>query len=141
MPYTSPVDVLLLLIRDGRLLLALRENTGYADGLWNVPSGKLEAGEDLLSAIIREAKEEIAIDLAEARLATVLHVRNPGGHARVGMFFEATSWTGEPHNAEPHKCAGIGWYPLDSLPPNTISYTTAGVALYRRNLPFGLLGW
>ncbi len=35
MPYTSFVDVLLLLDRDEHILLAQRMDTGYADGGWN----------------------------------------------------------------------------------------------------------
>lgn len=38
---------MLMLINGSQVLLALRENTGYADGLWNLPSGKLEDGEDV----------------------------------------------------------------------------------------------
>jgi hypothetical protein len=33
-PYTSIVDVLLILVRDGHVLLAQRHNTGYADGAY-----------------------------------------------------------------------------------------------------------
>ncbi|MCA1702336.1 MAG: hypothetical protein LC808_03320 [Actinobacteria bacterium] len=39
------------------VLLALRDGTGYADGQWNLPSGKLEIGEDGVSALVREAAE------------------------------------------------------------------------------------
>ena len=48
-----PVDVFLLLTDVDRVLLALRSGTGYADGQWNLPSGKLEFGEDAISAVIR----------------------------------------------------------------------------------------
>lgn len=61
MPYTCVIDVLLLLVRDHDVLLALRENTGYADGQWNLPSGKLEDGEHILDALVRETREELVI--------------------------------------------------------------------------------
>ncbi|MGW4743066.1 NUDIX domain-containing protein [Nocardia xishanensis] len=38
-------------------------NTGYADGQRNLPSGKLEDGEDVVDAVIRETHEEIGIQL------------------------------------------------------------------------------
>lgn len=143
MAYTSFVDVLLFVIREDRVLLAERAGTGYADGQWNLPSGKLEEGEDLVAAIIREAREEIAIELSrdDVEMVTSVHNRNPGGHARVGFFFRARRWDGEPRNAEPHKCARIDWFPLDQLPTNTVPYTRAGVELFRRGEPFGLNGW
>jgi len=134
-------DVFLLLVRDGQVLLALRQNTGYADGLWNLPSGKLEPGEDLAGAVRREAREEVGLRLEAVRLATVVHHRDAGQEARFGFFFEATGgWPGEPHNAEPHKCGGIAWYPLDSLPANTVPYTVTGVDLFRRGEPYGRHG-
>lgn len=49
--------------------------------------------------------------------------------------------TREPVNAEPHKCAGLRWAPLDALPTDTVPYTALGVDLYRRRAPFGLAGW
>jgi 8-oxo-dGTP diphosphatase len=142
-PYTSVVDVLLLLVRDERVLLARRHNTGYADGQWNLPSGKLEAGEDVVAAVMREAREEIAVDLhhADLDMVTSVHCRNPEGEGRVGFFFRARQWHGEPRNAEPHKCSHIAWFPLDQLPTNTVPYTQAGIELYRRGEPFGLHGW
>jgi 8-oxo-dGTP pyrophosphatase MutT (NUDIX family) len=133
------LDVFLLFVRDSRLLLALRENTGYADGLWNVPSGKVEPGEEPLAAAVREAREEVAVDVRCARPATVLHTQRPGETPRVGFFFEAESWCGEPVNAEPHKCGGLRWVPL--LPGNTVPYTTAGVTQYRKGVTYGHVTW
>ena len=143
MHYTSHVDVLLLLVRDDRVLLAQRENTGYADGQWNLPSGKLDEGEDLVAAVLRETREEIGLHLHrdDVRMATSVHYLNPEGAARVGFFFHAVRWDGEPYNAEPHKCAGIDWFPLDQLPTNTVPYSRAGIELAHRGEPFGLQGW
>ena len=143
MPYTSFVDVLVLLVRDGHVLLAQRANTGYADGEWNLPSGKLEADEDLVAAVIRETREEIAVDLSrdDVEMVATVHNRNAGGHARVGFFFHARRWHGEPRNAEPDKCAEIAWFPLDRLPADTVPYTRAGIELFRRGESFGLQGW
>jgi 8-oxo-dGTP diphosphatase len=142
-PYTSFVDVLLILVRDGEVLLAQRDGTGYADGDWNLPSGKLELGEDLVAAIIREAREEIGVEVErdDLEMVTSVHYLNPEGDARVGFFFRARSWRGEPYNAEPHKCSQIAWFPMDELPGNTVPYTHAGVELFRRGEPFGLQGW
>ena len=51
-PYRSIVDALLILIRGNDVLLAQRQGTGYADGDWNLPSGKLEDGETVLQAAL-----------------------------------------------------------------------------------------
>jgi 8-oxo-dGTP diphosphatase len=141
--YTSFVDVLLVLVRDDHVLLALREGTGYADGQWNLPSGKLNDGEDLETALLRETHEEIGLQLHrdDVRMVTSVHYRNPEGAARVGFFFHAPTWRDEPYNAEPHKCARIAWFPIDQLPANTVPYSRAGIEQFRRGEPFGLEGW
>lgn len=113
-PYTSPVDCKLLYTAGDRVLLALRHGTGYADGQWNLP-GKLDAGEMVDAAVCREAREEVGLHLepAELRLSVLLHWRNPEGQYRLGVLFHVEADPdrhGLPVNAEPHKCAGIGWY-------------------------------
>jgi len=143
MAYTSVIDVMLLLVRDDTVLLALRSGTGFADNWWNCPSGKLEAGEDVAAAICREAHEEIGLhlDRGSLSLASTVHFRNEHGEGRLGLFFQAQSWEGEPVNAEPHKCARLGWFPLDALPDNTYPYTRIGVELYRKRQNFAAAGW
>jgi 8-oxo-dGTP diphosphatase len=141
-----PVDVLLLLVRGDQVLLALRRGTGYADGLWNLPSGKLEAGEDAVSGVLRETREEIGLrlDPADVRLAVTVHHRSRDLSARIGLVFAATHEPGrhgEPVNAEPGKCAGIRWFPADRLPPETYPYSAAGVKAFRDGEPFVLSGW
>ena len=146
MTYAPVVDVMLILSRGDHVLLALRQGTGYADGLWNLPSGKLEDGEHALDATVREAHEEIGVTLAldELRHTGVVHCRNPEGHGRLGLFFTASAdpaRQGEPYNAEPDKCAKLAWFPLGLLPANTVPYTTAGLDLYASGQPFTTLGW
>ncbi|GAB3402803.1 NUDIX hydrolase [Flindersiella endophytica] len=83
-PYSVVIDVVLLLTRDDQVLLALRQGTGYADGCWNLSSGKLEAGEDLAAAVRRECREEIGLSLEprEPRLVSTVYYRNAEGQAR-----------------------------------------------------------
>jgi 8-oxo-dGTP pyrophosphatase MutT (NUDIX family) len=141
-----PVDVFLLLTRPGRVLMALRRDTGYADGLWNLPSGKLEPGEDALSGVIREAREEIGSTLppARLRLATTVHHRAADERGRIGLVFTAQhdpAAHGTPVNAEPHKCAGVDWFDIAALPAETTAYTADCVRAFLDGTPFALSGW
>lgn len=54
---------------DGRVLIAKRPEGKTLAGLWEFPGGKVEAHEQPESALIRELKEELAIDVTEACLA------------------------------------------------------------------------
>lgn len=76
-PQRCTVDVFLLLARQDHVLLALRQGTGFADGMWNLPSGKAESTENAVAAVIREAREELGIRLSERELnfAATVHCR------------------------------------------------------------------
>ena len=58
--YTMPVAVHLFLIKDGRILLLRRFNTGYEDGNFTVVAGHVDGNESYIDAMLREAKEEAA---------------------------------------------------------------------------------
>jgi 8-oxo-dGTP pyrophosphatase MutT (NUDIX family) len=140
------VDVFLLLTSGDQLLLALRQGTGYADGQWNLPSGKLEVGEDVVTAMRREAWEEIGIRLPveDVTPSVTVHYRSRTGQGRVAFVF-AAEWDrdrhGEPVNAEPHLCGGIEWFAVDRLPETTNRYTTVCVSAWRSGRWFAVDGW
>lgn len=143
--HTAIVDVHVLLVRAGNVLLMRRAGTGYADGMLGLPAGHVEAGEDVVTATIRETKDETGVLLDRRHLAYV-HVmhREPGdgGTSRVDFFFQSHRWTGEPTNVEPHKCSELIWHPLDRrLPPDTIPYLVLALHQIHWASPFSLYGW
>jgi len=86
------VDVFLILVdRDGRLLLGLRGPDVYHGGQWNVVSGKADVGEDAVTAVVREAAEEAGVVLSrdDVSPAAVVHYHNLNGLPRVGFAFRA----------------------------------------------------
>lgn len=141
--HTEVVDVHLILRRGGDVLLGRRRGTGYADGLLHAPSGHAEDGEDVLQAMIREAREETGLDLApdDLRVALVMQHCAPEGEPRMGWFFEAGYGAGgEPVNCEPDKCSQLDWFPLDALPEDMVAYCRAGLDAYRAGHRF-VLHW
>jgi 8-oxo-dGTP diphosphatase len=76
--FTMPVAVHLFLLKGTEILLLRRYNTGYEDGNYSVPAGHLDGNEEVLSAAIREAKEECGIDIRPEDLyvAGIMHRRS-----------------------------------------------------------------
>ena len=64
-----PVVCAALIDADGRVLLAERPAGKPMAGLWEFPGGKVGAGETPEAALIRELREELGIDVAEACLS------------------------------------------------------------------------
>ena len=63
------VAAVALVDSDGRVLLAQRPEGKSMAGLWEFPGGKVHDGETPESALIRELREELAIDTVESCLA------------------------------------------------------------------------
>lgn len=138
------VDVHVLLVRDDQLLLTQRRDTNPDfTGRWHLPSGKLDAGESVLAAAVRETEEEVGvlIDPTDLRHVHTIHVNGSGPEPRLGLFFETRRWIGEPTNREPDKCSAIGWFALNGLPEPIIDYPAAGIDAYRNGRSFGVHGW
>ncbi|MGW6454660.1 NUDIX hydrolase [Streptomyces sp. NPDC055078] len=135
-------DVHLVLIRDAHVLLTLRKG-GYAAGQWQVPSGHLEAGEPTDAGTAREGWEEIGVRVAagELEFAHFIDHRAPGEAPRLGVFYRAHAWEGEPYNAEPDKCGGLDWFPLDAIPEKTVPYHAAALAHIAAGRTGSTFGW
>ncbi len=129
--------VYLVLQQDDQVLLLQRQNTGYMDGYWGLPAGHHDGGQTLKEAMCREAKEEAGIDIMPADL-TFLHVmhRDANDGERIDFYFGCTRWAGGVTNTEPHKCAGLAWFPLNNLPANTISVVRQALELIATNINY-----
>ena len=136
-----PVTVHLLFFREGKVLLARRANTGYMDGHYSVPAGHLDGEETVTRAAVREAREEIGLDLdpAAIRFACVLHRREDD--ERIDFFVRIEGWDGEPVNAEPEKCDDLRWFKLSTLPRNLIPYVRQGIQNALTEVHFTEFGW
>jgi 8-oxo-dGTP diphosphatase len=131
----------LLLIRDGRILLLRRRNTDYENGKYSVVAGHMEDAETAREAICREAHEEAGIELAPEDLAFAHVVHRADRGQRVGFFFSACRWRGEPRNMEPHKAGDFGWFPLDALPDDMVAYVRRAIELWRAGEAYSESGW
>ena len=119
----SYVCVYLVLEREGKVLLSLRENTGYEDGKWSLVAGHAEEGETARDAMIREAMEEanIAVKPEDLEFAYVMDRKSPN-RQNIDIFFKCLKYAGELRNNEPNKCGGLEYFEQDNLPANIVDY-------------------
>jgi 8-oxo-dGTP diphosphatase len=138
--------VYLVLIRENRILLSRRFNTGFQDGQYSFPAGHLSNDEETLSqAMIREAREEIGVQInaSDLELVHVMHRKQiePTGERRINLFFTAKKWKGKPMIMEPDKCDDLRWFELDDIPANTIPYIRQVISCLRKNIRYGEYGF
>ncbi|HRQ66143.1 MAG TPA: NUDIX domain-containing protein [Xanthomonadaceae bacterium] len=55
--------VVIVLMRHGRVLLIRRARTVPRAGVWSPPTGRIEAGESAAQAVVREAREELGLEV------------------------------------------------------------------------------
>lgn len=138
-------EVCFVFIRDGKILLGRRANTGWMDGYYCLPAGHGEDGETVAQATAREAMEEIGIEIDPKEL-TLVHVQHRwasdgGGHSRVGYYFVPKHDLGEPKNMEPDKCDDLQFFPLSNLPKNMVEPFREAVLCITRGEPYSEFGW
>jgi ADP-ribose pyrophosphatase YjhB (NUDIX family) len=76
-----------VLIEDGRILLLNQDtDTGRS---WSLPGGKMEEGETIRDALVREMREETGLDVEPGRLLYVCDHLPGGGTHVVHLTFEA----------------------------------------------------
>ncbi len=104
-------------VDDGAVLLG-RKTRGFGEGLWNGPGGKVEPGEGIEQAAIRETREEVGVSPTALRKVAVLDFYFPDAPAGSGWsqrvhVFLAGGWGGSPVETD-EMCPK--WFPLDEIP-------------------------
>lgn len=86
-----------LIDRDGRVLMARRPEGKAHAGLWEFPGGKLGEGETPEAALVRELKEELAVDTEASCLAPVAFASQALGEFHLLMpLYACRKWKGAP---------------------------------------------
>ncbi len=91
----------------GGTFLALERGPGRGEGVWYLPGGLVERGEDPQAAAIRETREETGLELHDVRILRVWTYATPEGHDTVHATFVALAPSGEVSLSSEH--TAFGW--------------------------------
>lgn len=105
-------------------------------GYWEIPGGGVEFGETLQRAVKREITEEYGVNIILLhQLPAQNHLIPAEKQHWVPTTFIAKIKSGQtPKILEPHKCAAIGWYPLNRLPRPLSIITKLDLKAYKKYL-------
>ncbi len=109
----EPVHVAAGVITDsnGKILLARRLPGTHLAGQWEFPGGKLETAETPIDGLRRELREELAIDVQDARPLINFEHRYPDKHVKLDVW-RVVQYAGEPRAVEGHE---LNWVSADKL--------------------------
>lgn len=100
-----------LIIHQGKVLAAQRSESMDLPGKWEFPGGKVEEGEDPKDGLIREIREELAIDIQVKAALTPVEYAYPTKTIRLLPF--VALWIGGHIRLAEH--AQWAWYDQNQL--------------------------
>jgi ADP-ribose pyrophosphatase YjhB (NUDIX family) len=128
------------IIHDGAGKILLLKRSGKLDasrstvGMWSNPGGEVELGETVEAAAVREAREELGVEVEIERAIgytdQILPVSGVHWHL---MAFLARIVRGEPRITEPDKSDELAWFAISALPENC--------GIHHVIIPLRQLGW
>lgn len=122
-----------LIINDKEEVL-LKKRSGKARndlGWWERPGGTVDYGEKAESAMKREAKEELGIDIKIiGYFPHTNHFLKKEKEHWIGLSYLGVIKKGQPKNMEPHKCDEVGWFSIKKLPKKICQPTKESIRNY-----------
>jgi mutator protein MutT len=100
-----------LVFRSGRLLITQRFPEAHLGGLWEFPGGKREANESFEQCLVRELREELAIEVSVGPLIESITHEYPD--KTVHLRFFRCEWAA--NEARAIGCAAFAWISVDQL--------------------------
>lgn len=99
--------------RDDEILIAMKKR-GFGAGKWNGFGGKVEPGETVVEAMVREAQEEIGVTPTKfEKVATHTFILPYEHNQWATHTFIATEWEGEPTESEE---MAPQWFKIPDIP-------------------------
>lgn len=101
----------------GEILLQKRPEGRPMAGLWEFPGGKVESDESPQSALVRELKEELDIDVLIENLVPLTFASEPLGNQNLLLLlYRCAEWQGSPQPLDSPELRWLHPAEMDALP-------------------------
>ena len=109
---TAVIDVAAgLVFRNGKLLITKRYDDAHLGGLWEFPGGKREPNETFEECVVRELREELAIEVVVGALMESVTHEYPGKTVHLKFFL--CDW--KENEPQPLGCSECKWVTAGEL--------------------------
>lgn len=109
----SLITAAALIDAENKVLVQLRPQGKPLAGLWEFPGGKIEPGETPGSALVRELREELSVEVEERDLVPFTFASEPlGDRHLILLLYTCRKWYGVP---QPHVADELRWCSADEL--------------------------
>lgn len=106
-----------VIIRNGEQILLMKRQNSHGDGTWSTPGGHLEYGESPDECAIREAEEEVGVQITDLSFRTITNdIFEEEGKHYITIWIESTYVSGEARINSAREMSAVGWFPWNALP-------------------------
>lgn len=125
---------------DGQILLQRRQGTKLWPGFLALPAGHIDKGENAYEAAIREAREELGIEISPDDIVDtyVVNRKNKSLPSYYDVYFEISKYIGEIKINEPEKCSELVWVDPNNLPYDMIDFEKEAIDNNYKGIKFSV---
>ena len=121
---------MIIVNNDNKILLQKRKGSKLWPGYYALPAGHIDEGENQYDALVREAKEELDIEINPKDIINsyvvlrrnFFEIDGKKLEPYIDYYFEISKYKGIPKIVELNKCEELIWSNIDDLPEPFINY-------------------
>jgi len=122
---TAKIGVSNIFVNEQGYLLLMKRSDDCASfpGHWGLVGGYIDSGETPEEAAIREAKEEIGVDIEVLKFLGRYH-NTPSPHYGncISLPHYSKIIAGTPHAAQPEECSDVKWFSPEEIREMDLAY-------------------